>query len=66
MNASLRGALRSRQRRAIADVDGWRAEPAERGGGAKYKEWMHFCVRLPSTQLGQLLVNLSIMDFSVG
>jgi hypothetical protein len=52
--------------RAVRKLDAWRrpplAEPTERGA---YKEWFHFCVRLPGAPSGHLLVNLNLTERSL-
>jgi hypothetical protein len=49
--------------RVVPRVDAWRdgvASPVTPDGSAK--EWMHFCVRLPGTPAGHLLINVSVTE----
>ena len=49
--------------RAVQRLDVWRAPvttPVTPQG--TYKEWMHFCIRLPEFAHGHLIVNLSFME----
>ncbi|MFI5308066.1 MAG: hypothetical protein ACHQ53_11970, partial [Polyangiales bacterium] len=52
--------------RAVRRLDAWRrsplAEPSEQGS---YKEWFHFCVRLPGDRPGHLLVNFNVTERSL-
>ena len=52
---------------AVAKLDAWR-QPVAGAASADgaYKEWMHFCVRLPGAQHGYLLVNLNVSESKVG
>ncbi len=52
---------------AVAQLDAWR-QPIAGAASADgaYKEWMHFCVRLPGAQHGYLLVNLNVSESKVG
>jgi hypothetical protein len=48
---------------AVARLDGWRRPltgPVTEA--ASYKEWMHFCVRLPGDPPGHLLVNFNVTE----
>lgn len=49
--------------RAVRRLDAWRAAPLgpPTEGGA-YKEWMHFCVQLPTSSAGHLLLNFSVAE----
>jgi hypothetical protein len=49
--------------RAVARLDGWRRPLAEGASSAgSFKEWMHFCVRLPGESPGHLLINLNVTE----
>jgi hypothetical protein len=49
--------------RAVPRVDAWRGAPiGVASEGASYKEWMHWCVRLPGEAGGHLLVNLNVTE----
>lgn len=53
--------------RAVQRLDAWRRpldEPPSAIGS--YKEWLHFCVRLPELEHGHLLVNLSFTERALG
>ena len=52
---------------AVAQLDAWR-QPIAGAASADgaYKEWMHFCVRLPGAQHGYLLVNLNVSESKAG
>jgi hypothetical protein len=49
--------------RALRRLDAWRRSPqsgpSEQGS---YKEWLHFCVRLPGEPPGHLLVNFNVTE----
>jgi hypothetical protein len=54
---------RARLRDVVPKLDGWRQPPVGRASaGGAYKEWMHFCVRLPGDPVGHLLVNLNVTE----
>lgn len=57
------GSARRGQLRRLPLADRWRASVAGPASAtATYKEWMHFCVRLPGRPASQLLVNMSLAD----
>jgi hypothetical protein len=52
---------------AVPQVDGWRQRltgPASAAG--TYKEWMHFCVCLPGSPAGHLLLNVNVSETRQG
>jgi hypothetical protein len=52
-----------RAERMLRRLDAWRRAPQE-GPSAQgsYKEWLHFCVRLPGQPSGHLLVNFNVTE----
>jgi hypothetical protein len=53
--------------RAVPRLDAWRRSPTGPASeGGSYKEWMHFCVALPGTLAGHLLVNLNVTETGGG
>ena len=49
--------------RVVPDVDAWRNSVSGKGSAdATYKEWMHFCIRLPGERNGHLLVNVNVTE----
>lgn len=52
-----------RRGQAVNALDGWRQPLVGRASeAASYKEWMHFCVRLPGDPAGHLLVNFNVTE----
>jgi len=48
---------------AVRRLDAWRRSPlAEVSEQGSYKEWFHFCVRLPGNPPGHLLVNFNVTE----
>jgi len=49
--------------RVVPRVDGWRqAATGPASATGSYKEWMHFCVGLPTDPPGHLLVNVNVTE----
>lgn len=52
--------------RAVRRLDAWRRAPlAPPTDAGSYKEWMHFCIRLPGEPPGHLVVNMSVTEHSL-
>lgn len=49
--------------RVVPDLDAWRQAPSgPASSDATYKEWVHFCVRLPGKKPGNLLLNVNATE----
>jgi hypothetical protein len=53
--------------RAVSQVDAWRQRAIGAGtADGAYKEWMHYCVRLPGVPGSHLLLNLNVSERRLG